>query len=233
MGCSPTDLEMSLPLWLLGLLTAGAVALVALPSEAAHAKPVAGTKGDDRLVGSAKADRIRGGGGDDRLNGRRGRDRLSGGRGDDHINAVDGLKDRTVRGGGGADTCVIDAVDRRRVKGCETVKVKTGGGGGSCVGAPGEPRPIAVVDHDPSRVPTERRGDGPPPTFSDAFYAATVTLNASASGAENGQLPISIEEVCDVPQALQGEAVQLAGGDAVAIIGPDYQRVAERHPAAG
>ena len=205
----------------MGLLTAGAVAMAAVPVEAAHAKPVAGTKGDDRLLGSAQADRIRGGGGDDRLNGRRGRDRLSGGRGDDHINAVDGLKDRTVRGGAGADTCAIDAVDQRRVKGCETVKVKTGGGGGSCVGAPGEPRPIAVIDpHDPNEVPAGRRGDPPPPTFSDAFYAATVTLNASASGAENGQLPISIEGVCDVPQALQGEAVQLAGGDAIAIIGP-------------
>ena len=92
---------------------------------------------------------------------------------------------------------------------------------GAALAAPGEPRPIAVIDpHDPNAVPVGRRGDPPPPTFSDAFYAATVTLNASASGAENGQLPISIEEVCDVPQALQGEAVQLAGGDAIAIIGP-------------
>ena len=223
MACSRTDPKTRLLWWLLGLLTAGAVAMAAVPVEAAHPKPVAGTNGDDRLLGSAKADRIRGGGGDDRLNGRRGRDRLSGGRGDDHINAVDGRKDRTVRGGAGADTCAIDAVDQPRVKGCETVKVKTGGGGGgSCVAGPGEPRPIAGIDpHDPNAVHAGRRGDPPPPTFSDAFYATTVTLNASASGAENGQLPISIEEVCDVPPGLEAEAMQLAGGDAVAIIGPN------------
>jgi hypothetical protein len=34
------------------------------------------------------------------------------------------------------------------------------------------------------------------------------------------ELPISIEEVCDVPQGLASEAAQLIGGDAVALISP-------------
>ncbi len=208
-------------MWLSALLMAGAAAMVALPSEAAHAKRLVGTKGADRLVGSAKPDRIQGRDGNDRINGRQGRDRLSGGRGGDRIKAVDRRRDRLVRGGPGLDTCTIDAADRPRVRSCEIVKVKPGGGGGACVAAPPEPRPTAVIDpRSPNAVPG-RRGDPPPPSFSDAFYATTITLNASASGTENGQLPISIEEVCDVPQALKGEAVQLAGGDAIAIIGPN------------
>ena len=222
-------------MWLLALLMAGAVAMVALPSEAAHAKSLVGTKAADRLVGSAKPDRIQGRAGNDRINGRQGRDRLSGGTGDDRIKAVDGRKDRLVRGGPGTDTCTIDAADRRRVRSCEIVKVKPGGGvgGGACVVAPPEPRPTAVIDpRSPNAVPG-RRGDPPPPSFSDAFYATTITLNASASGAENGQLPISIEEVCDVPQALQRDAVQLVGGDAIAINRPQHERVAKRHPAGG
>ena len=226
MASSRTDPETRLLSWLLALLTAGAVAIVALPTEAAHAKRLVGTKGADRLLGSAKPDRIQGRAGNDRINGRQGRDRLSGGRGDDRIKAVDDRTDRLVKGGPGTDACTIDAADRRRVRSCEIVKVKPGGGGGgggggTCVVAPPEPRPTAAIDpRSPNAVPAGRRGDPPPPSFSDAFYATTITLNASASGAENGQLPISIEEVCDVPQALQGEAVLLAGGDAIAIIGP-------------
>ena len=35
------------------------------------------------------------------------------------------------------------------------------------------------------------------------------------------ELPISIEEVCDVPESLAGEAAQLIGGEGVALIGSE------------
>jgi Ca2+-binding RTX toxin-like protein len=208
-------------LWLAALLTAVAVAVAAVPGETVHAKRLVGTDGADRLVGSTKPDRIDGRAGNDRIDGRHGRDRLSGGGGDDRIDAADGRKDRSVRGGPGSDTCTVDDADRRLVKGCENVKTVGTGDAGSCV-APQEPRPSAVVEHPgPAASLAERRGDGPPPAFSEAFYGIEATLNASASGAENGLLPISVEAVCDVPRALESEARQLVGGDALTIIGPD------------
>ena len=57
--------------------------------------------------------------------------------------------------------------------------------------------------------------------FSDAFFAITVTMNASADGLDGDELPISIEEVCDVPEALATEAAQLVGGDGIGIISAD------------
>ena len=62
--------------------------------------------------------------------------------------------------------------------------------------------------------------DDPPLTFSNAFYAITITITASADGLTGEDLPISIEDVCDVPQSLATEAAQLVGGDGVAIITP-------------
>ena len=67
----------------------------------AQATRTLGTKGSDRIVGTAKADVIKARGGNDRVRGGRGRDRLFGGRGADRLNAVDGLRDRLVRGGPG------------------------------------------------------------------------------------------------------------------------------------
>jgi hypothetical protein len=191
---------------LLGLLTISAASVIALDTEAAHAKRLVGTKADDRLIGTGKGDRIKGRAGDDRIKGRKGADRLVGGTGADRIKAADGEEDRAVRGGPGKDTCRIDLADQSHVKGCEKVKVK-GAGAAGCV-AP-----------QPDRASVALRGD-PPPTFSEAFYSTTITLNASSDGAVEDQLPISIEEACDVPAALQGEAAQLIGIDAVAIIGP-------------
>ena len=57
-----------------------------------------------------------------------------------------------------------------------------------------------------------------PPTFSDPFYGITITINASVDGVNGDELPISIEEVCDVPNGLAGEAAQLIGGSGVALI---------------
>ena len=203
----------------------------------ADAKRTLGTKGPDKIVGTAKADlikarggndrvkgsagndRLSGGRGKDRLSGGRGKDRLSGGRGSDRLNAVDGRRDRVVSGGPGKDVCRIDAADRVKVKGCETVKVAKSRGPGSPVGpgSPGVPGGPLVCAAPPEGA--KAAGDVPP-TFSDAFYAITMTVNASADGLTGNELPISIEEVCDVPKSLESEAAQLVGGEGVALIGP-------------
>jgi hypothetical protein len=60
--------------------------------------------------------------------------------------------------------------------------------------------------------------EGAPPKFSSAFATHTFTLDASLDGADGNQLPISIEEVCDVPKALAKQAAQLAGADGVALL---------------
>ena len=57
-----------------------------------------------------------------------------------------------------------------------------------------------------------------PPKFSSAFYARTFTLDASLDGIDGKQLPVSIEEVCDVPKTLAKQAVQLAGTDGVVLV---------------
>jgi Ca2+-binding RTX toxin-like protein len=187
----------------------------------AQAKRILGTKEGDKLVGTAEADVIKSRGGNDRIKGRGGSDRLWGGRGADRLNAVDGARDRAVRGGPGRDVCRVDATDRVSVKGCETVKVAMGGGPGpnpggplTCASAP-EEASIAAVGLGP--VAQEQQ----PPTFSEAFYGITITINTSVDGFNGDELPISIEEVCDVPTQLAGEAAQLIGGEGVAIIGSE------------
>jgi hypothetical protein len=192
------------------LVVAVLASLMIVSAAPAQAKRIIGTKGPDRLMGTANADVIKGLRGKDRIRGRRGRDRLFGGRGADRLNAVDGRRDRLVRGGPGKDVCRIDPADRGRLKGCETVQVVTGGGPG---GGPGGPLVCAAPPED-ARVAQEEE----PPTFSDPFYTITITINASADGMNGDQLPISIEEVCDVPSGLAGEAAQLIGGEGVALI---------------
>ncbi len=192
----------------------------------AQAKRMLGTKGPDKIVGTAKADVIKARGGDDRVRGRGGRDRLLGGRGADRLNAVDGRRDRLVRGGPGKDVCRVDAVDRARMKGCETVKIGRAGKGGKGGGGPGGPGGPLVCAAPPEDARLAAGGraraaqEEQPPSFSDPFYALTISINASADGLTGDELPISIEEVCDVPQGLASEAAQLIGGDAVALISP-------------
>ena len=202
----------------------------------AQATRMVGTKGPDRIVGTAKADVIKARGGNDRVKGGRGRDRLWGGRGADRLNAVDGLRDRLVRGGPGKDVCRVDPADRANTRGCETVKIVRGHGPGA--GGPGVPGPVVPGPVAPGpgaggpgaglgcATPPEdaaRAAGDPAPTFSDAFYATTITLGVSADEIVGDQLPISIEEVCDVPNALLGEAAQLIGGAGVALISPTTQ----------
>jgi hypothetical protein len=186
----------------LGLLTM----LVLAPAESAHAKRIIGTSGPDKLVGTGKADKLKARGGDDRVKGRGGSDRIAGGPGGDRLNAVDGKRDRAVKGGPGRDICKVDAADVPKMKSCEEAKVKGGG-----------PQQNCAVVNEPRPGRRALRGDVPP-VFSDAFFAITMTLNVSADGLTGDELPISIEEVCDVPPSLQTEAGQLVGGDGIAIV---------------
>jgi hypothetical protein len=206
------------------LMVAIAASLMLAWAGPAQAKRIVGTKGPDNIVGTAKADVVKGRGGDDRIKGRGGRDRLFGGRGADRLNAVEGRRDRLVSGGPGKDVCRIDAADRPNVKGCETVKVATGRGPGrgpgGAPGGPGGPLICANPPEDPrlAGVLARPAQEDPPPTFSDPFYAVAITINASVDGVNGDELPISIEEVCDVPSGLASEAAQLIGGEGVALI---------------
>ena len=191
----------------------------------AQAKRIRGTKGPDRIVGTAKADVIKALGGNDRVKSRGARDRLFGGRGADRLNAVDGRRDRVVNGGPGKDVCRVDATDQAKMKGCETVKIgRVGGPGGAPGGGPGAGQGCVSPPEDARLAGASLRraaqGD-PPPAFSDPFYAITISITASADGLTGDELPISIEEVCDVPERLQSEAAQLIGGEGVALISSD------------
>jgi hypothetical protein len=197
---------------------------------------LSGGRGRDRLAGGAGRDRLSGGRGNDRLAGGSGRDRLSGGRGNDRLNTADGRADRVV-GGSGSDTCRIDPADQASVKGCEIVRIIRPTPPGvtrpprvpSPTGAPSVPVPVPpLVPGGPTvcAAPPEDAAarafldDDPPPVFSTSFYAITTTITASADGLTGTDLPISIEDVCDVPQSLATEAAQLVGGDGVALITP-------------
>ena len=156
------------------------------------------------------------------------------------MNAVDGRRDRVVNGGPGKDVCRVDPTDRANTTGCETVKLVSGrgpGGGGPGSGGPGAPGPVApgpgaggpggplicATPPEDARLAAEgflRAAGDPAPTFSNPFYAITISINASVDGLTGDELPISIEEVCDVPEGLASEAAQLVGGDGVALISP-------------
>ena len=62
------------------------------------------------------------------------------------------------------------------------------------------------------------RQEDAPPTFSDPFYSIAITINASVDRLNGDELPISIEEVQNMPLRLAGEAAQLIGGEGVALI---------------
>jgi hypothetical protein len=72
-----------------------------------------------------------------------------------------------------------------------------------------------------------------PPRFSSAFYARTFTLDASLDGLDGKDLPISIEEVCDVPKALAKQAGQLAGTDGIALLSARTRVWLDRTPLQG
>jgi hypothetical protein len=199
--------------------------LVLISAGPAQAKRIVGTKGPDKIMGTAKADVIRARGGNDRVKGRGGRDRLWGGPGADRLNAVDGRRDRVVRGGPGRDVCRVDATDRAKLKGCEIVRITNAGGPGAGNGGPDAGQGCVSPPEEPLRVtggPRVVRGEAPP-SFSDPFYAITITLQASADGLNGDELPISIEQVCDVPKPLEAEAARLVGGEGVALVSSETE----------
>lgn len=67
-----------------------------------------GGRGNDTLSGGDGEDELNGNAGADTVRGGDGRDRIGGGRGRDTLFARDGLRDRFVRGGPGADRARID-----------------------------------------------------------------------------------------------------------------------------
>jgi len=81
--------------------------------------------------------------------------------------------------------------------------------GADCVGEEGE---------DAGEARVNGGDEDRPPRFSPAFYARTITLDASLDGLEGRALPLAVEEVCDVPKALAHEAAQLAGADGIALV---------------
>jgi hypothetical protein len=66
-------------------------------------------------------------------------------------------------------------------------------------------------------------GESAPPRFTRAFFARTLSIDVSTDGVDGKQLPISIEQVCSVPRALNKQAAQLAGNDGVALLYPTTQ----------
>ena len=81
--------------------------------------PVSIGPGNDRLTGSALANRLRGGPGPDQIRGRKGEDTLAGEGGDDTLRAVDG-EPNTLQCGAGEDRAVADRTDS--LAGCEIVR---------------------------------------------------------------------------------------------------------------
>ena len=203
------------------VVVAALASLMLASAGPAQAKRMRGTNGPDKIAGTAKADVIKSLPGNDRIKGGAGRDRLFAGRGADRLNAIDGRRDRVVSGGPGKDICRIDATDRVNIKGCETVKVGRGDGPRGPGGGPGAGQSCASPPEEARLAPGGPLGAASgdqPPTFSDAFYAITITLNGSVDGLNGDEFPISIEAVCDIPNRLEGEAAQLVGGDGVALI---------------
>ena len=85
--------------------------------------------------------------------------------------------------------------------------------GKSCVGEAEDARARSAGD-------SGGEEEGAPPKLTPAFYRRAVTLDVSADGLDGQELPISIEEVCDVPRKLAKDAAKLAGSDGVALLLP-------------
>ena len=90
------------------------------------------------------------------------------------------------------------------------------GAGLSPSSAPAAGRCIGAEE---ARVHAAGQDEGPP-RFTPAFYRRLLVLDVSLDGADGAELPISIEDVCNVPKRLRKQAVQLAGGEGVALLLP-------------
>ncbi len=60
--------------------------------------------------------------------------------------------------------------------------------------------------------------DGDTPEFGPAIYRRTLVLEVSIVRADDAELQISIEEVCNVPRRLRKEAAEIAGREGVALL---------------
>ena len=126
---------------------------------------VSGDKGNDRVGGGKGNDRLNGGAGKDKVVGGKGKDHLSGAKGNDTLNSVDGKKDASINAGKGRNTCRIDKVEIKIVKGCTKILIgKAGaapGGGSPGSGGPGSGGPGGGNGADgPAGPLTPRTGDG-------------------------------------------------------------------------
>ena len=90
-----------------------------------------GGAGKDRLAGDAGNDKVNGGAGNDTVGGGKGRDSLVGGAGNDVINAADGRRDARINAGKGRNRCKLDRADVAIARGCGSITVKGGPGGGA------------------------------------------------------------------------------------------------------
>jgi hypothetical protein len=94
-------------------------------------------------------------------------------------------------------------------------------GAAAAVGAGLSPSPAPAVGHcvgAEEAVVHASGEDGGPPRFTPAFYRRLLVLEVSLDGADGAELPISIEEVCNVPARLRRQAAQLSGGEGVALL---------------
>ncbi len=66
--------------------------------------------------------------------------------------------------------------------------------GKNCVGEAEDARARAAGD-------SGGEEEGAPPKLSRPFYKRAVTLDVSADGMDGQELPVSIEEVCDIPKS--------------------------------
>jgi hypothetical protein len=79
--------------------------------------------------------------------------------------------------------------------------------------------PKHCVGAEEARVRAAGQDEGPP-KFTPAFFRRLLVLDVSLDGADGTQLPISIEQVCNIPKRLRKQAAALAGGDGVALLLP-------------
>jgi hypothetical protein len=86
------------------------------------------------------------------------------------------------------------------------------------LGAGDQPAPATACVGAEEAVVHVAGDDGGPPKFTAAFLRRRLTLDVSLDGIDGKELPVSIEEVCDVPKRLRKQATQLAGGDGVALL---------------
>jgi Ca2+-binding RTX toxin-like protein len=96
-----------------------------------------GGAGKDRLAGDAGNDRVNGGAGNDTVGGGKGRDSLVAGPGNDVINAADGRRDARINAGKGRNRCKLDRADVPIARGCGSITVRGGPGGGAPGGGGG------------------------------------------------------------------------------------------------